>query len=68
MHTIILIIMIPLARLDRMKERGGNEGDPEEKESAIYDLVSRDWLAGVGGTCVCLHFILTTMKNRQLSC
>lgn len=43
-------------------------GTPEKKESTIYGLVSRDWLAGVGGTCVCLHFILTTMTNRQLSC
>lgn len=60
--------MIPLGRSDRMKERGGNDGDPEEKESTIYDLVSRDWLAGVGGTCVRLYFILTRMTNRQLFC
>lgn len=43
-------------------------GDPEEMEATLYDLVSRDWLAGVGGTCVCLHFILAVMKNRQLPC
>ncbi len=50
-HTIILIIMVPLGRLDRMrKEKEGNERNPEGTEATIYDQASRDWLAGVGGT------------------
>lgn len=50
------------------EEREANDGDPEGTEATIYDPASQDWLAGVGGTCVSIHFILTAMKNKQLSC
>lgn len=45
------------------KEKEGNEEDPEGTEATIYDLASRDWLAGVGGTCFCLHFSLTMANS-----
>ena len=47
------------------KEKEGNDGDPEGAETTIYDPASRDWLARVGGTCVCLRFSLTMVMNRN---
>lgn len=45
--TAALIIMIPPGRLDGIEAREANE-----RESTIYDLVSRDCLTGVGLTCL----------------
>ncbi|KAI4802098.1 hypothetical protein KUCAC02_019956, partial [Chaenocephalus aceratus] len=42
-HIFILIIMVPLGRVDRMKkERGGNEVDPRGTEATIYEPASQD--------------------------
>ena len=49
----LLIIMVPMGRLDRMKkERKGNDESLEGTEATIYDLPSWDWLAGVGSPSV----------------
>lgn len=47
-RSVALIIMIPPGRLDGMEARGA-----DERDSTIYDPVSRDCFARVGGALVC---------------
>lgn len=64
-HSILLVIMVPQGRLDRIRtERKGKGRSLEGTGVTIYDPVSYDSLGGVESRCLFLHSSLTGMKNR----